>query len=121
MAYSVSFAEEGFVLVSVTSFCTKDDHYAALDQAILLSEKHKCSRLLVDLRYLSTESFSTMGFFTFGQNLAQRTKHIKIAHVLPSQQQSKEDVRFTSTVEANRGKTTSEFEAIEEAREWLLS
>jgi hypothetical protein len=119
MAYTVSL-EEGLVLVSVASPCTKDDHYAALDQALALCEQHKCSRLLVDLRNLSAETFSTFGCFTFGRNVAERTRYLKIAHVLPSERRSKENVIFTSTVEANRGKTTGEFATIEEAKVWLL-
>jgi hypothetical protein len=123
MAYTVSYKEEEFVLVSVMSPCTKDDHYNALDQALKLCEQKECSRLLVDLHDLNTETFSTAGCFTFGKKMAERTKYnyLKIAHILPSEQRSKEDVIFTSTVEANRGKTTREFETMEEAKEWLLS
>ncbi|MBN2437201.1 MAG: hypothetical protein JXL20_01220 [Deltaproteobacteria bacterium] len=120
MPYSVSFAEEGFVLVVVSSPCTRDDHYSAMNQAVTLTERHVCSSLLVDLRELSTEAFSTTGCFTFGKKLAETTTHLKIAHVLPSDAKSSQDVRFTSTVEANRGKTTGEFSTVEEARQWLL-
>ncbi len=120
MPYSVSFDEEGFVLVVVSSPSTRDDHYLALDQAVTLGERHVCSSLLVDLREIDPEAFSTMSCFAFGQKLAERTKHLKIAHVLPSDTRSSEDVRFTSTVEANRGKTTGEFNTLEEARQWLL-
>jgi len=33
---------------------------------------------------------------------------------------SRGDVRFTSTVEINRGRSAREFDSIEEARRWLL-
>lgn len=50
MSYTVSFEEEGYILVTVSSPCTKDDHYAALDKAISLSAQRACSKILVDLR-----------------------------------------------------------------------
>ena len=120
MPYTVSFDKEGFVFVAVSSPCTKDDHYAAMDQALTLCEQHKCSVMLIDLRKLNTEAFSTTGCFRFGQTLVKRTKQLKIAHILPTDAMSRGDVRFTSTVEANRGETTGEFKTVEEAKEWLL-
>lgn len=121
MPYSVSFQEEGFVLATVASPCSEADHYAAMEGALALCARHDCSRLLVDLHDLNTESLTTIGCFRFGSGLAERAKHIRIAHVLPSEARSKDDVSFTSTVEANRGITTAEFETYEEAKDWLVA
>lgn len=63
MSYAVSYEREGFVLVSVMSPCTREDHYAALDQAISLCEQNDCSRLLVDLSKFSIETFSAIRCF----------------------------------------------------------
>ena len=120
MSFTVSFEKEGCVFVSITSPCTIQDHYSALERALELCSQHANSRILVDLRSM-TESFSTVGCFNFGQKLAEQPKYLRIAHVLPHKLQVKEDVKFTSTVEANRGKSTAEFETLEEAKEWLLS
>jgi hypothetical protein len=120
MPYSASFQDEGFVQVSVSSPCTKEDHYTVLEQALALCEEHQCSLLLVDLRDLDTAGYSTFACFSFGETLANRSRHLKIAHVLPSDAASKRDVQFTSNVEANRGKTTGDFETVAEAKAWLL-
>jgi len=61
-----------------------------------------------------------MGCFIFGESVAYTLPTVLIAHVLPTDAKSREDVRFTSTVEANRGRSTGEFETIKEARKWLL-
>ena len=121
MTYTVLFEREGFVSVSVSSPCTREDHYAALRQAVSLCQEHDCKRLLVDLHGLNTETFSIIGCFSFGETLAKSLDYLKIAHVLPVDSKARENVQFTSTVAANRGKLTADFEAIEEANCWLLS
>lgn len=120
--YMVSFDEDtGIIIVRVIGNATHEDHCAARDEAIQLCLSNKCSNLLVDLRELSTERSSTMTCFAFGESLAEKSQHFRIAHVLPRDVKSVEDVKFTSTVEANRGIITEEFENIEEARRWLLA
>ena len=121
--YTVSFDKSVWaVMIRVFGAASHDDHCAVRDEAIRLSQENECSRLLVDLRELITERSSTMDCFSFGESLAKATqyRYLRIAHVLPSDAESKQDVRFTSTVEANRGKSTREFETVEEAMEWLL-
>jgi len=61
-----------------------------------------------------------MSCFSFGESLAASPLHLRVAHVLPEDARSAGDVRFTSTVVANRGMPTGEFKSIEEARRWLL-
>jgi hypothetical protein len=121
MPYSVSFDDkDGIVYVTISGPAVKDDHYAARDEAFQLCQDNTCSRLLVDLRDLDARAVSVMGCFTFGEALAKSSLHLRIAHVLPTDTKSAAHVIFTSTVEANRGKSTGEFKTIEKARQWLL-
>ncbi|MCU0639975.1 MAG: hypothetical protein MUF59_08910 [Candidatus Krumholzibacteria bacterium] len=120
-AYSVRFDEDwGIVVVRVVGNAAHEDHCAAQQEAVRLCLEHKCSYLLVDLRDLSTRLSSTMSCFSFGESLASAPLHLRVAHVLPQDARSAGDVRFTSTVVANRGMPTGEFKSIEEARRWLL-
>jgi hypothetical protein len=121
MPYTVAFSEkDGIVYVRISGATSKEDHYAARDEAFRLCQQHGCARLLVDLRELDTSEFSTTRCFAFGESTARTPPYARIAHVLPPSGKSRADVRFTSTVEANRGKPTGEFETTEEARRWLL-
>jgi len=120
-SFSVSLDQNGdIVIVRVVGDAAHEDHCAAMDEAVRLCREHKCSRLLVDLRELSTVRSSTMSCYSFGEALAGAPLPLRVAHVLPADDKSAEDVRFTSTVVANRGKPTGEFKSIEEARRWLL-
>lgn len=76
---------------------------------------------MVDLRKLDTKLSSMADCFSFGELVAQNMLGSRIAHVLPSENKSALDVKFTSNVEANRGIATKEFEDIDEARKWLLA
>jgi|WetSurSiteA1Bulk_404760.scaffolds.fasta_scaffold51601_1 hypothetical protein len=121
MPYAVSFDDkDGIVYVTISGPAVKDDHYAARDKAFQLCQDNACSRLLVDLRDLDAKAYSIMGCFTFGEALAKSPLHLLIAHVLPVDAKSAAHVIFTSTIEANRGKSTGEFKTIEEAIQWLL-
>ena len=118
--YTVSYdAAAGHVTVRVVGSATHEDHCAARDEAVLLCKRNACFRLLVDLGGLSTVRSSTVSCFSFGASLANEPQHYRIAHVLPRDVKSAADVRFTSTVEANRGITSGEFQSIEEAEQWL--
>ena len=117
----VSFDQQnGIVKIQISGESTKEDHYAARDEALRMCQEKRCSKLLVDLRKLNTKRFSVIGCFSFGESVSMKSPDVQIAHVLPKDTKSREDVKFTSTVEANRGKSTGEFETIEEAKNWLL-
>jgi len=119
--YTVSFDEEArIVRVRVIGSATHEDHCAGMDDWVKLCESNKCSKILVDLRELSTDRSSKMDCFSFGEMLAGISQQLYIAHVLPTDAKSAKDVTFTSKVERNRGKTTREFSSIEEAEQWLL-
>ncbi|MBN2013301.1 hypothetical protein JW960_28480 [candidate division KSB1 bacterium] len=83
-------------------------------------QEQNISRLLVDLRDLNTKNIATSGCYSFGASLALTCPLLRIAHILPKDRKSNDDVRFTSTVETNRGIMTGEFSTVEEARDWLL-
>lgn len=121
MPYAISFEmPDMIVTVRVSGEASHDEHYAARDEAMRVCQEKHCSKLLVDLRELNTAHSSIIDCFSFGESLAQIAISLSIAHVLPKDAKSKADVRFTSTVEANRGITSREFETIDEARKWLL-
>jgi hypothetical protein len=117
----VSFDEEkGIIMIRVIGSATHEDHCAVRNEAVRLCKSSRCSKLLVDLRELTTERSSTMDCFSFGESVASVPQHFRVAHVLPRDAKSAGDVRFTSIVEANRGKITREFGSIEEAEQWLI-
>jgi hypothetical protein len=119
--WKVTFDEEaGSVVVRVAGKAAHADHEAAREEAVRLCREKKCPRLLVDLRDLTTTRSSTLDCYSFGESLAKTQPSLRIAHVLPTDARSANDVRFTSNVAANRGKLTGEFNSIEEARQWLL-
>ncbi len=121
MPYSVSFnKDDGIITIRVSGKVHHDEHFAAYEEALRLCQEHMCSRMLVDLRELNTSRSSTVGCFLFGESVAKASTCLRIAHVMPADAKSKEDVEFTSTVEANRGVLTGMFETIDEAKNWLL-
>jgi hypothetical protein len=61
-----------------------------------------------------------MSCYSFAESLARSAQKIRLALVLPTDDKSKNDVIFTSTVMANRGASSREFESIDEAKKWLL-
>jgi hypothetical protein len=122
MPYTASYREEdGIVHVRVWGEATHDEHAAAREEAVRLCTVNHCSRMLVDLRELSTRRVTTLSCFSFGEAMAQESRGLRLAHVLPEEARSREDVRFTSTVEANRGVSSREFDSIDDATAWLLA
>jgi hypothetical protein len=119
--YEISFCEqEQIVTVRLSGKVAHKDHCAARDAALQMCREKHASRLLVDLHDLDTSASTTSGCFDFGELLAQKAQHIRIAHVLPADAKSRTDVQFTSTVVANRGVWTKDFQGLEEAKKWLL-
>lgn len=123
MPYKVSYDEQNhIVLVQVSGKATHEEHLSAQKEAFRLCKENKCSGILVDLLNLDTEKSSTFGCFSFGESLARGDipPTTRIAHVLPSDPKSVEDVEFTTTVAANRGRITALFNTLDEAKQWLL-
>ena len=111
---------DGFVIVSISEKDSYEDRCAARDQAMQMCHEKNCSKLLVDLRKLKDERTSIIQSFDFGLSIAQKNSNLRVAHVMPTNAKSREDVKFASTVATNRGVPTEEFDTFEEARKWLL-
>jgi hypothetical protein len=124
MPYKVSYDKQNnVVLVYVSGRVTHEEHLSARNDAFRLCKENKCSSMLVDLLHLNTEKSSVTGCFEFGESLARGDilPATRIAHVLPTDPKSIEDVKFTTTVAANRGRITALFETLEQAMQWLLT
>jgi hypothetical protein len=121
MPHEVSYNEQDrMVIVRVFGMATREDHFAARDGALRLCQQNACRSLLVDLRDVNTSLTSTPGCFAFGESVARAPGIFRLAHVMPTDPRSREDVRFTGVVESNRGIQVREFDSTEEARKWLL-
>jgi len=123
MPYKVSYDEQNhIVLVQVSGKATHEEHLSAQKEAFRLCKENKCSAMLVDLLNLNTEKSSVTGCYEFGESLAQGNVSpvTRIAHVMPKDSKSIEDVQFTTTVAANRGRITGLFKTLEQAKQWLL-
>jgi len=120
MPYNVSFDKKSDVVqIQVFGVDKVEDHYAALDEGLQLCRKNKCSKLLVDLRTLDIKIRGSFGCFLFAKSVAEKAPGIKIAHVLPSETSTRNDINFISTVESTQGGYSREFESVEEALNWL--
>jgi hypothetical protein len=121
MSYSVAFDEEhDIVVATVSGEASDDDHKSAFSESVEMCRNRSCSRLLVDLRTLRTAHLNTVSCFNFGEQAAKLASSLRLAHVLPVDPGSREDVVFTSTVQANRGIQTRDFDSIEDAKQWLF-
>lgn len=122
MSFYTSYdSDQGIVTVRFGDRTTRRDHYSARDEALRLCREHDCSLILVDLRNLDTHHYTVAGLFRFGESAAGVLRGLWIAHVLPSDIHSREDVVFTTSVASNRGALMAQFDNVEEATQWLLS
>jgi hypothetical protein len=120
MAHSVVFDEcDKIVVVVASSESGQTERDINRDKARCLCLEKGCLRILVDLRDYVT-SRATANYYAYGEYLAQCFPGMRLAHVLPKDPKSRENVRFALNVAANRGLVTREFECINEARKWLL-
>jgi len=121
MSYTTSFNKEDEIIeIRISGSATREEHYAALGDAIQLCQENGCAKLLIDLREMLSTRFTTTRCFTFGRSVADKPPFVRIAHVMPADAKSREDVRFVSTIEANRGIASREFETIDDAKTWLI-
>jgi hypothetical protein len=111
----------GIIQVCSIGEVQKSDHLAAWGAAVQLSREVGCRKLLVDLHNLHASTLTIEECFSFGEMVAASQDIDFIAHVLPSTHEAREHVQFASTVEANRGKNTEEFETADDARNWLIA
>ncbi|HUI92077.1 MAG TPA: hypothetical protein VLX68_07510 [Chitinivibrionales bacterium] len=121
MPFSISYdPNDGIVCVQISGDATHEAYCGFRDEALRMYREKSCSCLLVDLRNLVTSKSSILTCFDFGQSFAHVLPHLRIAHVLPEDEKSRNDVVFTSTVGANRGLISKEFMTVEEAKQWQM-
>jgi hypothetical protein len=120
MSFTVSFdPDTEIVMVKVSGRVSPQVHHAARSEALRVSRENNSLKFLVDLSELNTEDSSVMDCFAFGESFPLLSPMACIAHVLPTDEKSKKDVRFTSDVSANRGLLTGDFETVDQAKSWL--
>jgi hypothetical protein len=121
MSIAISFDPDArIVMVKVSGRVSPQDHNAARSEALRLCRENNTQKLLVDLCELNTEESTVMDCFAFGESFPLLSPLACIAHVLPTDEKSKKDVRFTSNVSANRGLLIGDFETVDQARNWLM-
>ncbi|MBN2210400.1 MAG: hypothetical protein JW709_03310 [Sedimentisphaerales bacterium] len=124
MPYEISADDDNQIVIArVFGRATRDDHHAAREAIARVCAEKQFWRALVNLQDLQTEGVvTTAGAFDFGKEVADdvRLKGVRMAHVLPRNDDSRNDVTFAVTVAANRGGVIGKFNTIKEARKWLL-
>ena len=121
MPFTVAFdPDTRIVMVKVSGRVSPQDHNKARSEALRVGRTNNSLKLLVDLRELITQDSSVMDCFAFGESFPLLSPIACIAHVLPKDENSKKDVKFTSNVSANRGLLTRDFETVAQAKEWLM-
>jgi len=122
MSYDISYDEkENIIQLHFFGIDTKDEHYAALDEACQICTEYNCKKLLVDLSEMEIKPIlrNVFGCFQFGDYVSKKMVGFKIAHVMPKIVTDVKDVQFISNVEHNRGVNCREFLTIEDALQWL--
>jgi hypothetical protein len=121
MPYIVEYDKKNkIVILQFSGDFNKKEHFSARDEASELCKENKCSKLLVDLSNLKVKNLSVFGCFEFGESVAKLFRCKKIAHVLPPDTKTKEDIDFICTVESNRFGWVEKFENMNKAIEWLI-
>jgi hypothetical protein len=120
MPYKVTIDEnEALVTVCMSGQVTHKEHVATQAEAVRLCKEKKCSKILADLKNLDTAQSSVMDCYDFGISLSKAMAYYWLANVLPTDPQSKQNVKFVLTVAGNRGGSVREFDDVEAARKWL--
>lgn len=109
------------VLVRSVGGVSYERHVELLEQAVRLCQQRGWSRLLFDLRELTTPGIRAVDCFAFGERLAAIPQHLRVVNVLPSDDKAAHDLRFAGIVAANRGRPVREFVDLDAARSWLLA
>jgi hypothetical protein len=121
MPYTVSYDKKNKVVrIQVFGIDEVDDHYSARDEAFQLCKKNKCAKLLVDLSKLDIKLRGSFGCFLFGKSVIKKSPDIKIAHVLPLDVATRDDIKFIQIAESSQGGYCREFDTVDDALNWLI-
>lgn len=96
---------------------------AASSEALAMCRNNRCRKMLVDLKEMETSRFvSTIDWYEFGKRFARQGSRIKlrVAFVAPVEAAALRDVRFISSVIANRGIINRELPHRKMALAWLM-
>lgn len=123
MTWRVDYKSElGFIQVVYTGLVTLDEFKKATNEVISLSKSHKENRILIDDSNLeiavSTADIYKLPLFYDDVNANRKSR---MALILPTSPQAREDVQFYETVCRNRGWFIKAFNERQEAIDWLTS
>jgi len=125
MPYEINIDEKNEIInVRVWGSAARGDHLTARNEAAKLCGKWDFKRLLIDLKDLKTgKGISTMGCYRFGESLTKGILplDIRIAHVMPSDEEAYRAVELATSVAQNRGGMVRDFNTPVQAKKWLLS
>ena len=123
MPYKVSYDEQNKIVVArVFGVATPEDHGSAQEESFRLCREKNSLRVLVDLKDLDTRLSTTLSSFGSGERTAEADipALTRIAYITPKDPKSAEDLKFATTVAANRGRIIRLFDSAEQAQQWLL-
>ena len=123
MTWCVDYKSDlGFIQVVYTGLVTLDEFKKSTNEVISLSKNHKTNRVLIDDSKLeiavSTSEIYKLPLFYDDVNANRKSK---MALILPTSPQAREDVQFYETVCRNRGWFIKSFNERREAIDWLVS
>jgi hypothetical protein len=99
------------------------EHVWVRNDTLAYCREHEVRKILVDLTELQLDPLGpAVGFFEFGESwtTASMPPRMLIACVLPSDAETRQNVELAINAAFNRGFPVREFDAVEEARAWLL-
>jgi len=123
MTWRVDYNSElGFIQCTYTGLVTINEFKEATNKVIALSKSYKTNRVLIDDSKLeiavSTAEIYKLPLFYEDVNANRRSR---MALILPTAPQAREDVQFYETVCRNRGWFIKAFNGRQEAIDWLTS
>ena len=123
MAWSVDYNSDlGFIQVVYTGLVTFNEFKEATNKVLSMSKSHKENRILIDdskleIAVSTTEIYKLPLFY----DDVKANRRSRLALILPTAPQPREDVQFFVTVCRNRGWYIKGFGKRQEAIEWLVS
>ncbi len=118
--------EHGYCVLKVFGEVTPKESLGQRSAAIDFCDTQHCCFLLVDMKQaVCSQSYNELESFEFAENvdafqLLESPCHLHYAQILPSDEHTRELVKFADIVASNRGIRCASFTVESEAIEWLL-